>query len=457
METSSDLPCKYRAFSKKENKINYGEINTPFSLVNEMLDMLPLDIFRNKELKWLDPGCGYGYFSIILFKRLFSGLSGVIEDDKERKQHIIRNMIWMIEINDEHMQDLKAIFGEDANIINSDFIDYDFSLQFDVIIGNPPYNCNGQKKVPTNNALSKKEDGYTAWFYFVRKSMSLLKKNGYLLFIIPSIWMKPDKAKIYDYMLQFKILKLHTLTNTQTNKIFCGNAQTPTCYFLLQNAESNQYISLYDTTVSAYVDYILKPQIPIPVFGASVINKLREYTDKVGSLPVIKTNTLSKKVSVASKESKSFCFKNIRTCTLNGTSPKLVIEYTNAEGPYHKTPKLILAHKMYGFPYYDQHGEYGISNRDNYVIVNKTHQEFLQLRDFFSTKFSLYLFEATRYRMKYLEKYIFELIPDITKIEGFPSVIDDDSLFSFFSINDKERKSITDLHKKTYDFIPSLE
>ena len=58
---------KYHAFSKKENKINYGEINTPFTLVNEMLDMMPIDIFRNKNLKWLDPGCGYGYFSIILF------------------------------------------------------------------------------------------------------------------------------------------------------------------------------------------------------------------------------------------------------------------------------------------------------------------------------------------------------------------------------------------------------
>ncbi len=447
---------KYHAFSKKENKINYGEINTPFTLVNEMLDMMPIDIFRNKNLKWLDPGCGYGYFSIILFKRLFTGLADIIVDEKERRDHIIKNMIWMIEINDEHMENLKGVFGDDANIINHDFIEYNFSLQFDIILGNPPYNCNGQKKVPTNSDLSKKEDGYTAWFYFVRKSMSLLKNNGYLLFIIPSIWMKPDKAKIYDYMLQFKILKLHTLTNTQTNKIFSGNAQTPTCYFLLQNTKPNEYITLYDTTLSAYVDYVLKPQVPIPVFGASVVNKLREYTDKFGSLSVIKTNTLSKKISVSKDPSKSFCYKNVKTCTLNGVTPKLVIEYTNAEGPYHNVPKLILAHKMYGFPYYDKKGEFGISNRDNYVIINKTHQEFLELRDFFSTKLALYLFEATRYRMKYLEKYIFELIPDITKITDFPTIINDESLFAFFSINEKERKSILELHKKSYNFIPSL-
>ena len=40
--------------------------------------------------------------------------------------------------------------------------------------------------------------------------------------------------------------------------------------------------------------------------------------------------------------------------------------------------------------------------------------------------------------MKYLEKYIFELIPDITKINNFPSVINDESL-AFFSINEKEK------------------
>ena len=56
-------------------------------LVNEMLDMLPVDIFKNKNLKWLDPGCGYGYFSIILFKRLLSGLSDVIPDKEEKKTY----------------------------------------------------------------------------------------------------------------------------------------------------------------------------------------------------------------------------------------------------------------------------------------------------------------------------------------------------------------------------------
>ena len=46
-----------------------------------------------------------------------------------------------------------------------------------------------------------------------------------------------------------------------------------------------------------------------------------------------------------------------------------MIEYSNISCVFNGIPKLILAHKMYGFPYLDMSGNYGISNRDNYVII----------------------------------------------------------------------------------------
>jgi hypothetical protein len=113
-------------------------------------------------------------------------------------------------------------------------------------------------------------------------------------------------------------------------------------------------------------------------------------------------------------------------------------------------PKLVLAHKMYGFPYYDVSGVYGISNRDNYVILNKTPEDFVKLQQFFSTKFALYIFEATRYRMKYLEKYIFNMIPDITVIPDFPSDINDETIAMYFSLSNTEIKAIQNHTKKAY-------
>ena len=35
-----------------------------------------------------------------------------------------------------------------------------------------------------------------------------------------------------------------------------------------------------------------------------------------------------------------------------------------------------MANKMYGLPYYDNIGEYGIITRDNYVITNKNEKQF---------------------------------------------------------------------------------
>ena len=94
------------------------------------------------------------------------------------------------------------------------------NYSFDYVIGNPPYNVNGVKKVPTNKQKNKKNDGNTVWFEFIKKSIQLLKENGKLIMIVPCIWLKPDKLKAYDYMCNFKIEKLHSLSNTDTKKLF---------------------------------------------------------------------------------------------------------------------------------------------------------------------------------------------------------------------------------------------
>ena len=78
-------------------------------------------------------------------------------------------MIYMIELRPENIEILKTNYLENMQIyIEGDFLSYKYNSEtnnimpqiFDVIIGNPPFNCNGQKKVPTNNIDNKK----TRWF-----------------------------------------------------------------------------------------------------------------------------------------------------------------------------------------------------------------------------------------------------------------------------------------------------
>jgi hypothetical protein len=160
-----------------------------------------------------------------------------------------------------------------------------------------------------------------------------------------------------------------------------------------------------------------------------------------------------KKLSVSNEASKKHPYINISSCKLNKNKPYLVENYSNIKCSYADVPKLVLAHKMYGFPYYDMEGTYGISNRDNYVLLNKNKKEFLLIKSFLSSKLIIHLMNATRYRMKYLEKHIFEFIPDITKlalnIDDIETV--DKDIISIFSLNQTEIEYFDNLKTKPYE------
>ena len=454
------------------DKLQYGEIYSPFSLIKKMLNLFDPAVFRNKAAKWLDTGAGSGYFSMVLFAYLNTGLATIIVDEAERKAHILKNMLYLSEVKAENIALLKSRFGPTANIIEGDFLSTTTSFaptsfaptSFDYIIGNPPYNAHGQKKVPTNSTRPKTQDGQTVWGHFLKKALTLLKpQTGQLCYIVPSIWMKPDKAGLYDLLTTYKIEKLHCLSNTETNKLFKGAAQTPTCYFLLTNAQTeteaktnNKSINLYDTVTQTYIDYPFKVGAPLPLFGQALIKKLQPFLLKAGgSLPMLKTNMPSKASKFAETyDALHFPYPNIKTCHLNGLQPQLVTNYSNIPQAYAKTPKLVLAHKMYGFPYLDVEGSYGLSNRDNYVCI-KPLEQLNQVQAFLSTKFALYVYEATRYRMKYLEKYAFELLPDITRLPDFPHAaqINDNTLAIYFGFSIEERNQIQALHKDYSGFL----
>jgi len=449
-----------------EDSINYGIIYTPNNLVNNILDLIPENYFKEPNLKWLDIGAGNGAFSLNIFNRLNNNLSN--------KEHIIENMLYMIEIYPDHIKELKNLFSINANIIEQDFLALDTTKDnnysnFDFIVGNPPYNINGKLKTPTNSNIKKTDDGKQVYVEFIKKSLSLLKPDGFLACIIPSLWLKPDKAGLYDILTNKKIIKLVCLSTSQTQKAFNYKAQTPTCYFLIQNTDvtnknvtkNNKIINIYDDLNKEFINYNLKPEFPIPINGINIINKLLEFTNAYGSLKVYKSSTTSKNSIFNNDFGEKSIHANIKTTLLSNNNPTLVINYSNNAQQYSNEPKLIMAHKMYGFPYYDISGLYGISSRDNYIILEKDYNknELLQIQAFLSTKTALFLFSTTNYRMRYLERYAFQFIPNINKIENFPNLLNvsrekrDNLIYSFFSFSQNEKIKIEKFHKNYNFFI----
>ena len=52
--------------------------------------------------------------------------------------------------------------------------------------------------------------------------------------------------------------------------------------------------------------------------------------------------------------------------------------------------------------------------------------------------------------MKYLDKYAFQFIPDITKLPNLPTLINDSTLAAYFALDEREKTAIQNLHKKSY-------
>ena len=426
------------------NKYKFGEVHTDFRLINQMLDIIPPKIYQNPKLKWLDPCSGKGNFMICLLRRLMDSLK--IPSRRDRMRHIILKMLFMVEINKRRIEDLKNEFGRKANIASQDFLTY--KKKVDIIIGNPPFNINGIKKVPTNTTLLKKNDGMTIWHQFIKHSIDLLKNKGYLVMIVPSIWMRPDRAKMFDYILQYNIQFIHCFSNTETNKLFHGKAQTPTCFFLLQKSPTLKYTTLYDSQMKRYINWVLDR--PLPVFAASIFKKLQKFVDTFGHIRVIKTNMPPKNLIISLKQTDITPYPNISSCLLDDNQPYLKINYTNKKLAFAGKIKLVLAHKMYGFPFIDFTGKYGISNRDNYIIFANNYYNYYILRNFLSTRFARYLFEGGRYRMKFLDKHIFNLIPNIIHFWPKNMVVTDATVANFFHLDHAEKMAVMQQHTKSY-------
>jgi type I restriction-modification system DNA methylase subunit len=95
-----------------------------------------------------------GNFSIAIYLRLINTLKDEIPNDAERKKHILQNMLYMSEINKKNIFICKQIFDINneykLNIYEGDSLKVDYLKefgikQFDIIVGNPPYNISNIK------------------------------------------------------------------------------------------------------------------------------------------------------------------------------------------------------------------------------------------------------------------------------------------------------------------------
>lgn len=70
------------------------EVFTPPHLADEMLDLLPGDVWSNHTLRWLDPATKSGVYLRQIANRLMVGLAAWEPNPLKRREHILRNMLF---------------------------------------------------------------------------------------------------------------------------------------------------------------------------------------------------------------------------------------------------------------------------------------------------------------------------------------------------------------------------
>ena len=285
--------------------LSSDEVFTPPQLANQILDLLPEKLFRNKNTTFLDPCCKSGVFLREIAKRLIKGLEKEIPNLQERLNHIYTKQLFAISITElTSLLSRRSVYcskkangkysicnefkTEQGNILfkriehtwknekcvycGARQIEYDrdkslethayqfihtikpqeiFNMNFDVIVGNPPYQLNdgggtGSSAIPIYQK-------------FVELANKLQPR--FITMIIPSRWFTGGKGldEFREFMIKNKQLQiLHSFVNAKD--CFPGvNIEGGVCYFLINKDYKDKckiYIHQQDGNVEESFRYL---------------------------------------------------------------------------------------------------------------------------------------------------------------------------------------------------------
>jgi len=272
---------------KPQEKDEYGEVFTPPDLIKEMLDKLPSKVWKNKDYKWLDPANGIGNFPMIVYFKLMKELDSV--PLSKRSEHIIKNMLYMVELNPKNVKISRKIFGKDANILCMSFLSDDYKSvnptviekfgeeKFDVIMCNPPFQKERTKVKGTTAGRSN------LWGIFVDISIDLLVDGGYLCFINPSGWRGLGNTHyLWDKITKKQLLYLHIYGEREGKQLF--NVGQRFDLYILKNTKNTEETEIIDELGKKHnIDLSNKPFLPN--YAYNEINRI--LTDKDNGINVI--------------------------------------------------------------------------------------------------------------------------------------------------------------------------
>jgi len=316
-----------------------------------MLDTIPLKFWTEKQ-KVFEPCSGKGGFLIDIIHKFQ-------KHSKLTYKEIVEDCIYFSDINDTNIYINKLLldpnneYNLNYNLGDTLKLDiYDkWNLEgFDAVIGNPPYNASGNTGT-----------GNTIWQHFTKEALNKwILKNGYLLYVHPSGWRKPNtkSGKFYGLFKlmtqenQMVYLSIHGLLDGK--KTF--NCGTRYDWYLIENTKKYKNTNINDeNNINLDLDLCDFTWLP-----NSNIYKIMELLSTTNNCDILYSASAydPRRKWMSNKEDDTFKYKCIQSTNKTG----ILYKYSsrNDNGLFN-IPKVIFGFTGINDVIIDINGEFGMT------------------------------------------------------------------------------------------------
>ena len=336
----------YSALSKeltsklsKTIKKNEGIYFTPPSIIADNIKLL--EPYMNAISNVLEPSCGSCEY-----------INALINNYKHLK-------ITGLELNSTIYDSIKELGSANVKLYNSDYLKYDTSESYDLIIGNPPYFV--MKKEDVEKSYYKYFEGRPNIFIlFIIKSVTLLKINGIISFVLPKNFLNClyyDKTRKY-INAHFQILNIVECVNSKYIE-----TQQATILLIIQknslNAITNEEFVLERSNYTLFASKVNCAKLKTLLLNSKSLEGLG-FKVGIGSIVWNQCKELLTNDTTKTRLIYSSCIENNSLCLQNSSNSEKK-NYINKKG---LSSPMIVVNRGYGVGHY----------KFNYCLINETYE-----------------------------------------------------------------------------------
>jgi hypothetical protein len=328
---------------------------------------------------------GKGTFLLEIVRRLVY-IYGYTEDDA--KSRVYGYDIRVKYINHLMRRGLK-------NVRHKDFLNEVINMEFDVVVGNPPY----QK--PKSDSRMGSRGASELWSDFVNKGLSLLKDNGHFAFIHPNAWRKPeDRNDFWQLLTQDNQMEKLVMSSGKGDQNWFGIGVRVDYYILQKKPKYKNTIVVDHEGVTHDLDLANFDWLPNYAIG--------EISQLLGKGTSVLYNTFyhtqKKHSDVPTKDCN---YPVVHTINKSGLGIKYFDKRQDTDTTHYGVAKVLLNQNELQYPYNDYKGEYGMSQL-TFGIAISSEEEGEKIIKFLNSVKGKRLIAATKWNTYYTDYGMFK-------------------------------------------------